>query len=123
MVQILNREFQIHKDINGYPSYLRTLLVAGDLLSLLPNTEQVFTVPNGVNLVIFSKDSGNTLYVLINNNALDVIVLPAPGSSIADSLVDINTIGVNVSGGQIIHLLSPIATNVKINYYIDGTTQ
>lgn len=123
MAQVLNREFQIHKDINGYPSYLRTLLVAGDFMSLAPGVEQVFTVPNGINLVMFSKDSGNTLFVLINNSALDVIVSPTAGSSIPNSYVDINVIGVSVSAGEIIHLLSPVATYVKINYFNDNTSQ
>jgi hypothetical protein len=122
MATITNPQFQIHKDINGYPSYLRTQLVSGVLVSLAASVPQVFTVPNGINLVIFSKESGNTLYVLIDNGA-GSITLPSVGSSIANSYIDINVVGVNVIAGQVIHLMSPIATTVKINYYNDGTIQ
>lgn len=124
MAQVENREFQIHKDINGYPSYLRTLLVSGDLVLLDANVEQTFTVPNGVNLVIFSKEAGNTLFVLIDNGT-GSIVLPGAGSSIADSYIDINVVGVNVAfnKGQTIHIMSPVATYVKLNYYYDRTSQ
>src|SRR4051812_24539302 len=108
MTQVINREFQIHKDINGYPSYLRTLLVAGDLAYLLPNTEQVFVVPNGVNLIILSKDAGNTLFVLIDDGT-GTITLPTAGNSDSNSYIDINVVGVSVEQGQTIHLLSPVA--------------
>lgn len=122
MANVINREFQIHKDVNGYPSYLRTLLVPGDLVYLLPNTEQTFVVPNGVNLIILSKDAGNTLFVLIDEGA-GTITLPAAGTADANSYIDINVVGVTVSQGQTIHLLSPVATYVKINYYNDRTIQ
>lgn len=121
MAIVKNRAFQIHKDVNGYPSYLRTLLVPGDLVALDPFTEQMFIIPPSVNLVLFSKEGG-TLYTLIDDGS-GSIVLPAPGSFIADSLIDINVVGVTVTPGDTIHLLSPIALTVKINYFKDGTIQ
>ena len=122
MALVKNRAFQIHKDVNGYPSYLRTLLVPGDLVSLLPLTEQTFVVPSGTNLVIFSKEAGITLYVLIDDGS-GVITLPGAGSSISDSYVDINVVGVTVEAGQTIHIMSPNALTVKLNYYYDRTIQ
>lgn len=122
MANVLNRDFQIHKDVNGIPTYLKTKLVPGDLVSLLPLIEQTFTVPNSANLVIFSKDSGNTVYCLIDDGS-GSIVLPGAGASISDSMIDINVIGVSVKGGDIIHLMSPVATNIKINYCYDRTLQ
>ena len=122
MAVILNREFQIHKDINGYPSYLRTLLVAGDWMLLDPNTEQTFVVPTDSNLIIISKDAGNTLFVLVDDGS-GSIAPPTAGTSTANSMVDINVVGVSVAPGQTVHVYSPVATYVKINYYKDGTIQ
>lgn len=122
MALVLNRDFQIHKDVNGYPSYLRTLLVPGPLVILSANIEQTFTVPNDSNLVIFSKDAGNTLFVLIDDGS-GSIVLPAPGSFIDNSLVDINVVGVTVKAGQTVHVMAQVETNLKINFYYDKTIQ
>lgn len=122
MAKIMNRFFQLHKDVNGFPTYLRTLLVSGDFIYLQAGIEQTFIVPNDSNLVIFSKESGNTVFFLIDDGS-GAITLPPVGTSLPNSLIDINVVGVSVDGGQTIHLMSTLDTYIKINYYQDRTIQ
>lgn len=122
MANVLNRLFQIHKDVNGYPTFLKTQLVAGDWANLIANTEMTFVVPSDSNLIQIAPQLGNDVFILIDNGS-GSITPPASGTSISNSMVDQNLVGVSVSPGQTIHLYSLVDTYVKINYYYDRTVQ
>ncbi len=100
------------KDLNGNVDYSLPGCTLGSSVTLVANTEKTVTTPSGFNRAFFAYAVGTNVFYGFNTTAV------LPGSSFADSTVELNPSArqINEGGGDTLHFICATASYVQIRF-------
>jgi hypothetical protein len=103
--------FLLMKDINGECIYGYPFSDTIEQVTLAANTAQSFSVPENVNMVVFSFTKSSDVYVNPRGTA------QIPGGSFTSTFQELNPLVKPVYPGQILSFISPTTAGVTLSFF------
>lgn len=104
-------KFILLRDSTGENTYGYPFSDIGAQVTLSASTAQSYTVPNNVNVAVFSFTKGSDVYVNPSNTA------QLPGGSFVATLQDLNPVLRPVVPGQTLSFISATTAGVSLSFF------